>query len=194
MGLPASTGKLPSLFFENKVHPKCRSREGRQEINTRSKARPLGREAPGRRQAPSSAETLPSVNTTEPEVTVRTEGICSRKELQTTPPSSGQRAEPEMPARPWTLGPGARRAGEPGVLMDGPFKGALCAALVVEARPDGGHLSGCSFYFVLGRPATGPRCQQGTCHQPFLLPDGAGGSAVTSPGPSHAHRAWNPSS
>lgn len=168
MGLLASTGKLPSLFFENKVHPKCRSREGRREINTWSKAWTLGREAQWRLQAPSSAKTLPSVNTTEAEETILTEGICSRKELQTTPPSSGQRAEPEMPARPWTLGPGTSRGGRAqGCSRTVPSKGPFVLpwwgrrGLTVAVSP--------------GAASHWPKVPAVTCHQPLRLPAGAGG-------------------
>lgn len=67
-----------------------------------------------------------------------------------------------MPARPWTLGSGARRGtprgGEPrGVLLGRAFRGTLRAAVAAEARPGAGwpSSSGCNLSSVLGQPKAG---------------------------------------
>lgn len=175
MGQLASPGKLPSTVLRNKVHPKCKSREGKEGNQYTVKAGLLGRAPRAVRRLP----VRPGDTRSQPHGSgsdmFSARAICSGEDLQTTPPSSGQRAEPEMPASPWTLGLGAGR-GTPGgraprgVLLDWLFKGTLCAASVRKARSDGGHLlSGCNLGSVLGQPAVGPRPRWVTCPSPIFF-------------------------
>lgn len=158
----AQENYLP-LFFENKVQPKCKSREGEEENQYAVEDPTAGEGGPGR---PAGSRLLQeparSSSTSKWKRPFWPGVICSRKGVQTTPPSRGQTAEPEMAASPWTLGLGAgcstpgRRAPR-GVLVDCPVKRTLCPTSVAGVRPDGGHLlPGCDLHPILRQPPLAP--------------------------------------